>query len=179
MSYIFESENLMFRKFEKKDGKALYKYHRQPQLMKWIPNESYEDLDETLEAIEFYSDCVNKNKLPFVLAIELKENGKMIGDTGINEVDGKVGELEVGYSICEEYMGNGYATEAVRAITEFVKEHFNMKIVYGRVMSGNIASVRVMEKCGYKYIETEFDAEDDPYGKGMLVYKYDLENNCI
>ena len=41
-------------------------------------------------------------------------------------------------------------------------------------MHGNKASVKVMEKCGYSYINEEFGAEDDPYDKGMLIYKYQL-----
>jgi ribosomal-protein-alanine N-acetyltransferase len=32
-----------------------------------------------------------------------------------------------------------------------------------------------MEKCGYNYIDEEFGAEDDPYGKGMLIYKRELD----
>ena len=67
--------------------------------MKWIPNESYQDIAEARDAIKFYADYVDKNQLPFVLAIELKENGKLVGDTGINEVEGKQGEVEVGYCI--------------------------------------------------------------------------------
>ena len=53
------------------------------------------------------------------MAVELKENGELIGDTGINEVDGKPNEVEIGYTICKEYSGNGYATELVQGMTRF------------------------------------------------------------
>lgn len=142
--------------------------------MKWIPNESYQDIAEARDAIKFYADYVDKNQLPFVLAIELKENGKLVGDTGINEVEGKQGEVEVGYCIWEEYQGKGLATETVKAISDFISNHFGVKVLYGRIMHGNKASVKVMEKCGYSYINEEFGAEDDPYDKGMLIYKYQL-----
>ncbi len=45
------------------------------------------------------------------------------------------------------------------------------KVLYGRVMKGNDASVRVLEKNGYNFAGEEQDAEDDPYGNGMLIYK--------
>ena len=48
------------------------------------------------------------------------------------------------------------------------------KTLYGRVMHGNDASVRVLEKNGYRFLEEEFGAEDDPYGNGMLVYVYQV-----
>lgn len=41
--------------------------------------------------------------------------------------------------------------------------------IYGRVFHGNIASSKVMEKADYHFVNKEFGAEDDPYGKGMLV----------
>ena len=39
-----------------------------------------------------------------------------------------------------------------------------------RVVHGNEASAKVLEKNGYRFVKEEFGAEDDPYGKSMLVY---------
>ena len=55
----------------------------------------------------------------------------------------------------------------------YVFEKFDIKVLYGRVMHGNGASVRVLEKNGFSFAKEEFDAEDDPYGKGMLVYTFE------
>lgn len=138
---------------------------------KWIPNESYADIEETQGAINFYVDCVKNDHLPYVLAVELKETGELIGDTGINEVEGGLNEVEIGYGICKKYSGKGYATELLKAMTEFSVETFGIDVLYGRVMYGNNASVRVLEKNGYEFVKKEFGAEDDPYGNGMLIYK--------
>ena len=56
-------------------------------------------------------------------------------------------------------------------MTKFFAYNFKISILYGRVMHGNIASVRVLEKNGYVFVTEEFGAEDDPYGNGMLIYK--------
>ena len=116
-------------------------------------------------------DCVNGRHLPYVLAVELKETGELIGDTGVNEVEGSPDEAEIGYEICKKYSGNGYAAELLKAMTAFIKRTFGMNVLYGRVMRGNNASVRVLEKNGYEFVKEEFGAEDDPYGNGMLIYK--------
>lgn len=171
MELIFETNHLVVRKFEMSDIQQLYENHLEEEVKKWIPNESYADMEETRRAIAFYIDCVNKKRLPFVLAVESKKTGELIGDTGINEVEGSADEVEIGYTICKKYSGNGYATELVNKMTGFVHERFGVNCLYGRVMHGNHASVRVLEKNGYAYMEEEFGAEDDPYGKGMLIYK--------
>jgi len=169
--YLFETENLGFRRFDRTDAERLYEHHNEQGLKAWLPNESYENLEEAIDAVEFFGKYYDNDELPFVLAIELKETHELIGDTGVNEAPGGV---EIGYSICEKYQRHGYATETVKAMTEFLLIHFNIKELFGRVMHGNGASCRVMDKSGYKYIKEEFGAEDDPYGKGMLIYKLKL-----
>lgn len=171
MQYIFETEHLRVRKFEMEDAQCLYKNHLEEEVKKWIPNESYADIEETQSAINFYVNCVNNGHLPYVLAVELKETGELIGDTGVNEVEGKTDEVEIGYGICKKYSGKGYAAELVKAMTEFIVSTFGINVLYGRIMRGNNASIRVLEKNGYIFVDEEFGAEDDPYGNGMLIYK--------
>ncbi len=171
MQYLFETANLRIRKFESDDAQRLYDNHSEEAVKKWIPNESYADLEETQEAIDFYVSCVNNRHLPYVLAVELKETGELIGDTGVNEVEGNPAEVEIGYGICQKYSGKGYATELLHAMTRFINKQLQIKVLYGRVMRGNHASVRVLEKNGYEFMKEEFGAEDDPYGNGMLIYK--------
>jgi ribosomal-protein-alanine N-acetyltransferase len=173
MDYIFETEHLGIRKFKIEDAKCLYENHLEAEVKKWIPNESYADIEETQEAINFYVNCVDNKQLPYVLAVELKETGELIGDTGVNEVEGNLDEVEIGYGICRKHSGKGYATEVLRAMSEFIVETFRINVLYGRVMNGNNASIRVLEKNGYKFLKEEFGAEDDPYGNGMFIYKKD------
>ena len=174
MEYLFETDRLRIRKFEQEDAKRLYEYHLDEEVKKWFPNECYEDMEEALGAIEFFSDCVTRKELPYVLAIELRETGELIGDTGINEAEDKTDEVEIGYVISSEQRGKGYATEVVKAMTEFIASAFRIRTLYGRVIKGNEASVRVLEKSGYGFVAEESGAEDDPYGNGMLVYRKDV-----
>ena len=171
MKIMFETEHMRIRKFEPKDAQCLFQNHLEDEVKQWIPGESYVDLEEAQDAINFFSSCVDKEQLPYVLAVELKETGELIGDTGVNEVDGHAAEVEIGYVICKKYSGKGYATELLEAMTEFVVSTFGISVLYGRVMRGNDASVKVLEKNGYEFVKEEFGAEDDPYGNGMLVYK--------
>ena len=47
MEYIFETEHLKVRKFEPDDARCLYKNHLEEDVIRWIPNESYADMEET------------------------------------------------------------------------------------------------------------------------------------
>ena len=171
MEILFETERLAVRKFRDEDAQQLYENHMDDAVRKWFPNECYADVAEALDAIRFYADCVDNGHLPYVLGVELKETKELIGDTGISEVDGKPEESEIGYCIGEKYRGKGYASELLDAVSGFVASRFGIRVIYGRVVHGNEASSKVLEKGGYQFVQEEFGAEDDPYGNGMLVYR--------
>lgn len=171
MNIMFETERLIVRQFRDDDAQKLYENHKDAEVRRWFPNECYADPEEALDAIRFYIDCVDRGHLPFVLGVELKETQELIGDTGISEVEGKPDEAEIGYCIGEKYRGKGYASELLTAISGYVVSRFGIRTIFGRVVHGNAASAKVLEKNGYQFIEEVFGAEDDPYGNGMLVYK--------
>lgn len=171
MTKMYETEHLVIRSFRDEDAQELYENHLDDEVRKWFPNECYADLEEARDAIGFYADCVRNGHLPYVLGVELKETGELIGDTGISEVEGKPDEVEIGYCIGKKFRGRGYATELLNATSAFVASRFGVRVIYGRVVHGNGASAKVLEKSGYQFVCEEFGAEDDPYGKGMLVYR--------
>ena len=168
---LFETERLIVRKFKAEDAQPLYENHMDEEVRKWFPNECYADPEEARDAIRFYADCVDHGKLPFVLGVELKETGELIGDAGISEVNGRPGVREIAYCIGKKYRGKGYATELLRPVSDFVVSRFGISVIWGRVVYGNNASVKVLEKNGYQFVRKESGAEDDPYGNGILVYR--------
>ena len=171
MEIMFETERLAVRKFRDEDARQLYENHLDDEVRKWFPNECYADLEEAQGAVRFYADCVDNGHLPFVLGVELKETKELIGDTGISEVEGKTDETEIGYCIGQPYRGKGYASELLEAVSGFAASRFGIRTIWGRVVHGNEASAKVLEKSGYEFVREEFGAEDDPYGSGMLVYR--------
>ena len=81
----------------------------------------------------------------------------------VNDCEIKDSTIEIGYLIVPEYQGRGFATEAVGAcIDELFRMGFE-HIVAG-FFAENIASCRVMQKCGMHKI----DLEDDIEYKGTL-----------
>ena len=87
MKYLFETAHMGIRAFTREDAQSLYENHREDAVKRWIPNESYEDLEEARDAAAFFADCVQNGCLPYVLAVVWKETGELIGDAGVNEVE--------------------------------------------------------------------------------------------
>ena len=147
---MFETLRLRVRTFRSEDAQSLYQNHLDHEVKTWFPNECYADLAEAAGAIRFYAERVSQGRLPYVLAVELKETGQLIGDAGVSSA---ANDLEIGYVIGKPYRGNGYATELVEAMTQFVFSHLGGSALYGRVIQGNVASARVLKKCGYRFVK--------------------------
>jgi RimJ/RimL family protein N-acetyltransferase len=74
------------------------------------------------------------------------------GDTFVGSVNARPDEgkdsVEVGYWVHSKYTSNGYATLAATAISEYSRDRFSK--VHAKVVDGNDASARVLEKAGFQ-----------------------------
>jgi len=88
------------------------------------------------------------------------DNGKLyeddnfsefIGTISINTVDWINRKGEIGYMIGERtHWGLGIATEAVNLVSDYALHRLNLHKVEAGVVAGNIGSIRVLEKNGFK-----------------------------
>ena len=79
--------------------------------------------------------------------IELK-NGTHIGELCFKGLSSE-GIAEIGYGINDEYQGQGYASEAVKAVSEWAFQQPDVTALEAETDDENIASKRVLEKCGF------------------------------
>lgn len=86
-----------------------------------------------------------------------------VGQMGFRDrpVDGIV---EVGYGINPSYQNRGYATEMVRALTDWALAQPTVSRVVAECRPDNVGSIRVLEKSGFGRIGERFDEED-----GVLI----------
>jgi RimJ/RimL family protein N-acetyltransferase len=97
-------------------------------------------------------------------AVELRPEGSVIGATGLQHLaDGD--EVEVGYRFLREHRGRGYATEAARAAIRFGFDELGLDRIVAVTLPTNLASRRVMEKCGLTFVGTV-----NVYGRAQVKY---------
>jgi ribosomal-protein-alanine N-acetyltransferase len=86
------------------------------------------------------------------LAILLKETGQFIGWCGLDHLDPAQPDPALFYLLKSNYWGKGLATEAARALLSYAFHQLGLSSIHGGAASENIASRRVMEKIGMRYI---------------------------
>jgi [ribosomal protein S5]-alanine N-acetyltransferase len=63
------------------------------------------------------------------------------------------GVVEIGYSICPEWQGNGFATEMTRALVEHVLQQANVSAIVAHTDAENTASMAVLQHSGFAQAE--------------------------
>ena len=84
-------------------------------------------------------------------AITLRANDTLIGAIDLREFGSPHRRAEMGYWIGKPYWGQGYCTEAARALLAFGFTSLRLNRIFARYLSRNPASGRVMEKIGMQY----------------------------
>lgn len=85
-----------------------------------------------------------------VYAVTRNETRDFIGCCGL-QAQGEGHGLEIGYWLGEPYWNKGFATEAAQTLIDFGFRHFDVDFIDGRVRVMNIASRRVLQKCGFQF----------------------------
>lgn len=144
-----QTERILLRRWLETDAEALYKYASDPDVgprAGWPPHKS---IDESLEVIRtFFNNGTT-------WAIVLKETNEAIGAMGYftqatsNIPIGK-DDCEVGYWVGKPHWNKGICTEALRMILDYCINIKHFDNIWCDHFTGNPASGRVMEKCGFK-----------------------------
>jgi ribosomal-protein-alanine N-acetyltransferase len=74
----------------------------------------------------------------------------LIGDLGFKGLPDAHGMVEIGYGIIPSYRGQGYATEAARALIDWASKQPNVRSITAECEATNRASIRVLEKLGLR-----------------------------
>lgn len=85
----------------------------------------------------------------YTLKIEDAENPFM-GMIGINLGKANYFSAEIWYKLHPDYWNQGFASEALTALLHFGFTELKLHRIEAGVATGNIASIKVLEKCGFQ-----------------------------
>ena len=78
--------------------------------------------------------------------------GTVIGDCGIHGPVDEAGSVEIGYGLAAPSRGQGYGSEAVAVLTEWLLSQPGVRQVRAHTLTDNAPSRRVLEKAGFRYL---------------------------
>lgn len=156
-----ETERLFLRPWKSSDLRDFYEYASVDgvgQMAGWLPHKS---IEETKKILDMF---ITEKK---TLALVLKDNGKVIGSVGFEDMDPDPIEeaaygREIGYVLGKDYWGKGLMTEAVKAVIVHCFEVLGYDYLTCGHFLRNDRSQRIIEKCGFCFFgETNYETRYD------------------
>ena len=91
---------------------------------------------------------------------QVRDSGVIVGSGAFKGPPTEEATVEIAYGIDEAHRGCGYATEVANALTAFAFGTGEVQCVRAHTKVENLASVRVLERCGFRYLGEVLDPED-------------------
>ena len=141
------TQRLTLRPIEANDKYSILKYRSDAETNKyqgWIPK-TLDDVDT------FFGKLSAEFNVPdtwFQLAVVEKNYNELIGDIGIHFIDNQ--QVEIGYTIAKQHQGLGFATEAAKAVINYLFCELKKHRITASIDPENIASVALLEKLGFR-----------------------------
>ncbi len=159
MNIIIETRRLILREFTLDDAELMYQLNRDPEVTRYT--------GDPIRDIEHGKEVLEQTIIPqYILynhgrwAVHTKGNNEFIGWCGLKARPERL-EIDLGYRFVKDLWGKGYASEAAFACLKYGFEKLGLERIVGRAMPGNLASLRVLEKCGMTFRREEI-VDDHP-----------------
>ncbi len=144
------TERLILREFTENDWPDVLAYQADPLYLRY-----YEWTERTPQAVQefvqmFLHQQQEQPRTKFQLAVTLKSDHHLIGTCGVRMKSADAREGDIGYELDPRYWGQGYATEAARAIVAFGFAELHLHRIWAWCLAENARSVHVLERIGMR-----------------------------
>ena len=145
---VLTTPRLRLRRLEHSDADAIIALFSSPEVLRFLNQEPTDSREKAVGLIDWLNGTFDRHEA-VQWAITLPEDDLLMGTCGNYAWDRHDRHVDVGYHILPSHWGQGYATEACHAVLRWSFEHLDVHRIQADCTVGNIASERVLLKCGF------------------------------
>ena len=149
---IAENENILLRTWLPEDALFFYHLNVDPDVMRYTGDPPFESVEDAKSFIARYLDFEHYGCGRW-LVIQ-KESGEAIGWCGVKYHPVEK-EYDLGFRLLKKYWNRGWASEAARLCLKYASDVMGLKVITAKAVDQNLASIRVLEKCGFIFLTTK------------------------
>jgi aminoglycoside 6'-N-acetyltransferase len=142
------TERVLVRRFRADDAEAFAAYRSDPEVARYQFWEPEMPIEEAVETVRGYASAVEGEPGWFQYAVELRSEGVLIGDVGVNLHENRM-QAELGYTFARAYQGFGYAREAATCVLDALFAG-GLHKVDADCDARNLASAGLLERLGFR-----------------------------
>lgn len=145
------TERLLLRPFRPEDIDRVADWQSRPEVARFLYWEPRSRAEAEAALAERMSETrVERDDDSLGLAVERIEDGLLLGDASVLLRSAAHRQVEVGYVFHPDAAGHGYATEAVRALTDLAFKDLHAHRVFARTDARNTPSAALLRRLGFR-----------------------------
>lgn len=148
---VIETDRLILRKFALTDAASFYQLNSDSEVLKYTIDKPFASVDAAKSFIRNYKNYEKHGYGRW--SVVLKETNEFIGWCGLKNHHDEF--IDLGYRFLKTHWGKGYATEAGLACIVYGFSELGLSQIIGRATVDNVASIRVLEKCGMRFLKED------------------------
>lgn len=151
---VVETDKYILRPARLSDAEDMYDYYKEDKVVKYLPFKSHDSVEETRRFINtFFIRNYREGRIGH-LAIFSKEDNRVIGNIGINNI--RKGDMkgEIGICINPKYWGDNLATKLTVCTLMYGFDYLNMNKLVAITYEDNKYTRKSLQSLGFRYIKT-------------------------
>jgi RimJ/RimL family protein N-acetyltransferase len=151
-TFRLESPRLILRPFMERDCEPFSRYRSDPEAARYQGWETPYSLEQARDFLEEMNAAAPGTPGQwYAFALERKDGGEMIGDCAWKLLAEDARQAEIGYTLARPWQGQGYASEAVTCLIDFLFDQFGLQRVRANIDPRNLPSARLLERVGMRF----------------------------
>jgi RimJ/RimL family protein N-acetyltransferase len=167
LDFPIRTARLDLRPHRADDLDDLVAFHSDPEVVRYIPW-PVRNREQTRAALEvkMTQGVLSEPGQWLVLAIVLRETGRVVGEVLLKWADEHARQGELGFALNREHQGRGLAAEAAQAVLRLGFDDLGLHRITAVCIAENAASARLLRRLG---MQQEAHLRDNVFFKGRWV----------
>ena len=149
-----ETDRLILRELTRDDADVIFPHFANKEVVRYVDANPAASIKDVTDIINWGINLTN-NKTGTLWGIFRKEDGYFLGQVNFiarpdNNFTGTVHRAEIGYDLTPHYWGNGYMSEAIRGVIEFIFSSTKINRIEATVHTENNRSLNVLTRLGFQ-----------------------------
>lgn len=141
--------DIILREISVEDAQDYFDYMSREEMAQSLTTTHRPDnLEQALEEVKYWGSLFQE-KRSFYWAIALKENNRMIGTAGFNNISFANSRAEISYDLSPDYWGRGIMLRSMKRILQFADQGLGLVRIQATVITENEKSIKVLERCNF------------------------------
>lgn len=160
----FETKHLILIPFNLAYTDKIFELHSNPEVHQYLQHNMIQEKHEAVQIIEGVLNQYKQLNTGRYIVLT-KDSMDFVGWCGIKfnteTINGHSDYYDIGYRFLPQFWGKGIASESAKFFVEYAFDELKINSIYATADCNNVASIRVIEKCGLIKTET-FNYHEQP-----------------